>query len=298
MSDNPLMETANKFYEDTAEVEPVKPTKEAAVTEEEVQDPPQDAETLEAPEESKDETEELEGNDDDEESHYVEIDGKEIDLEDVRKWRDGHMMQSDYTKKTTNLAEERKTFETERDTTRENLLKSQAEISEMSDLLTVLVQEDEAIDWVELKEDDPDRYIELKELADKRKEALAKVKAEREVPANDPAVIAEEQKKLFSANPDWFDDKGQPTEAYNNDTSLVTEYATRAGFSQEEFGQMSYSHHMITLLKAAKYDQLQEKGREIKSKREKIPVVTKPKAPKPEAQSKSAADIFYGDKTG
>lgn len=297
MTDNPIVEPADTFYKnDTATEEPIQPTEEADVTKQEDQTPEQDVEKDDKPDEVKAETEELESKDEDEESLYVEIDGKEVDLEDVKKWRDGHMMQSDYTKKTTNLADERKAFETERDTDRENLLKSQADVSDMSDLLTVLVQEDESIDWVELKDDDPDRYIELKELADKRKEVLAKVKADRSLPADDPALIAEEQGKLFAANPEWFDD-GKPTDVYKKDLGLMDKYAAKAGFSPEEFGQMTRAHHMTTILKAAKYDELQEKGREIKAKREKVPVVTKPKATTT-TQSKSREQVFYGDKTG
>ena len=298
MSDNPLVETADKFYETPATSEPIKPTDEADVTNEEVQAPQQDVENLDNPDEPKGEAEESESNESETEgddiTQYVEIDGKEISVEEFREGRDRGLRQADYTKKTTDHARYVEKERGEIALDRETLLKSQSEVSEMSDLLTVLVQEDEVIDWVELKEDDPDRYIELKELADKRKDALNKVKAERETPADDPAVIAQEREKFFNANPDWIDDKGQPTEAYTKDTSLVAEYAAKAGFSQEEFGKMSYSHHMITMLKAAKYDELQEKCREIKSKREKVPVVTKPKAKVKESGQKSAAEIFYG----
>ena len=291
MSENPQLETANDFYKAPPTDEPIKPTDEVDVTKQESQAPEQDVEI------EKDEVKaesELESTDENQESQYVEIDGKEIDLDDVRKWRDGHLMQSDYTKKTTTLAEERKTFKAERDTERENLLSSQAEVSEMKDLLSVLVEEDKAINWQELKADDPDRYIELKEKADKRKEALEKVKSERSQPVDDPAIIADEQRKLFIANPDWLDDDNKPTESYTADTNLINDYAVKAGFTTEEFSQLTRAHHMITLLKAAKYDALQEKGREIKAKREKVPVVTKPKAKTVQTEPKSFADTFYG----
>jgi hypothetical protein len=295
MSDNLAIEPANQFYKESADTEQPKPTEEAVTKQE--QEPEQEAEILETPEEDTEklesESEESESKDEVQESQYIELDGKEVDLEDVKKWRDGHMMQSDYTKKTTDLADERKTFNAERDSERENLLKEKSEVSELRDTLAVLVAEDEEIDWVELKEDDPERYIELKEKADKRKEALAKVKADRDTPADDPALIAEEQGKLYAANPEWFDDKGAPTETYTKDLTLLNEYAVKAGFTTEEFSQLTRAHHMNTILKAAKYDALQEKGREIKATREKVPVTTKPKAKKQQPESKSMADTFY-----
>ena len=295
MSDNPQVEPANQFYNDLTEAEPTKPTEEAEVTKQEDQAPEQEVEKLDKPEEAEksEKSEELESNDEEEESLFIELDGEEIDLEDVKEWRDGHLMQSDYTKKTTALADERKAFDTERETERETLLKAKSEVSEMRDLLEVLVTEDEEINWVELKEDDPDRYIELKELADKRKDALEKVKLERDIPADDPAFIAEEQAKFFGTNPQWFDDDNKPTEAYTKDMTSFNNYAVKSGFTQEEFSQLTHAHHMTTILKAAKYDELQEKGREIKSKREKVPVVPKPKA-KTTNQPKNIADVFYG----
>lgn len=292
MSDTPetevtaSVEPADKFYK-TDEPEHVEPTEESVTTQE--QAPEQEVEELAKPEESEESGSE--------ESQYVEIDGKEIDLDDVRKWRDGHLMQSDYTKKTTALAEERTSFNTERTNERENLLKEKTDVSGMRDLLSVLVAEDEVINWAELKEDDPDRYIELKERADKRKDALEKVKLERETPADDPALIATEQGKLFAANPEWLDKDNKPTELFTKETTLMNDYAIKAGFSSDEFKQLTRAHYLTTILKAAKYDQLQDKGRKIKEKREKLPVTTRPKASKA-GQETTMAERFYGKNAG
>lgn len=291
-TENPEKETGDTFYNNTAQPELEKPTEEADVTEQvlapETEDEPE-------PKEPKD-SEGLDAKDEEEESQYIELDGEEIDLEDVKKWRDGHLMQSDYTKKTTALKDERTKFEAERDSQRENLQQEIAKVSEMRDILEVLAQEDEAINWAELKEDDPDRYIELKEQADKRKAALEKVKAERSQPVDDPAMIQAEQVKLYKANPEWFDKEGNPTDAYQSDVKLMNDYSLKAGFQPEEFAQMTRAHYLQTILKAAKYDALQDKARVTKAKREQVPVTTKPKA-KVHTPSKSAADVFYG-KTG
>lgn len=294
MSDNPIMEPAKILY-DQGKTEPKEPTVETEVTEGD-QAPELEVETLENPDDeaakAESETEESEA-DDDEVAQYIELDGKEYDLNEVKKWRDGHLMQADYTRKTQALSEDKKAFETERTAEREELLKAKTEISEMRDLLSVLVQEDEAIDWVELKENDPEQYIELKEKADKRKAALDKVKAEQSAPTDDPAVIQQEQVKLYQSNPDWLDKDGKVTEAAAKDFKLINDYAVKAGYTTEEFSKMTKAHNLITLLKAAKYDELQQKGEKIKQQREKVPVIVKPKA-KTTEQPKNAAEILYG----
>lgn len=296
-TDNPELGPVEKLYgKPEVPAEPIKPTAEADVTSVAVQEPPEGTENLDDPDKTGDKPAEPDGSEasgDDENTLYLEIDGKEYTLDEVKKWQSGHMMQSDYTKKTTTLKGERETFEAERDTSRENLLKTQSEVSEMRDQLAVLIEEDEEVDWVELKDSDPDEYIRLKEKADKRKAALDKVKADRSTPNDDPAHIVTEQGKLFAANPDWLDKDNKITDVYTADTALIATYAARAGFSQEEFSQITFSHHQNTLLKAAKYDQLQEKGREIKGEREKVPLVTKPKANASGGEQQSAESIMY-----
>ena len=292
-TDNPTLEPGEQIHSKTeVGAEHKKPTEEADVTLKADQEP----ENLDAPSKSDDKSDNAEGSDatdDDENIQYLELDGKEYDLDEVRGWQNGHMMQSDYTKKTTTLAEERKSFEAESETSRENLLKSQSDVSDMRDKLEVLVLEDKEIDWVALKADDPEEYIELKEKADKRKAALEKVKAERESPIDDPAFIQAERAKFFKANPEWLDDKGEVTEAAKKDTKLMDAYVAKAGFSTDEFNKLTQSNILIAILKAAKYDELQESGRKIKAKREKVPLVTKPKA-KATGQSKPIAEVFYG----
>lgn len=296
-TDNPIMEPADVFYKSSEESEPLKPTESPDVAKAE-QSPQQEVKETEKPDEAgakaEDEPEELEAEGEEEEALYVEIDGEEHNLDDVKKWRDGHMMQSDYTKKTTALAEERKAFDAERESERGTLTKTKSEVSEMRDQLAVLVAEDEEIDWAELKEDDPDKYIELKEKADKRIETLAKIKAERETPSDDPALVQAEQRKLFAANPAWLDEEGKVTDAYKKDVALINGYAAKAGFEAEEFSKMVNANMMNALLKAAKFDELQAKGKEINDKRKTVPVVTKPKANEKASAPKPAHEVFYG----
>ena len=51
--------------------------------------------------------------DDESEDLYVEYKGREINLKDVEEWEQGHLRQSDYTRKTQELADNRKDFESQ-----------------------------------------------------------------------------------------------------------------------------------------------------------------------------------------
>ena len=276
MSDNPILETAET--EQTPTVDP---------NELENQQPAEGAEKVDEPAQAEESEEEV--------AHYIELDGKEYDLEEVKVWKNGHMMQADYTRKTTEHARTREKDLEEIKVEREKLSSEKAKVTELQDKLQALVMEDEGINWAELKEDDLETYVELKEKADNRKKLLEEIQAKRSTPTDDPALIETERAKLFSYNPNWVDKDGNFTDDYTNDIKLMDNYAAKSGFSADEYAQLTKASMLNTLLKAAKYDSLKEESRKISDKREKIPVVTKPKAKQTKVQSKSVAEAWFPD---
>lgn len=302
-TDNPILEPGDVFYGTTEETELEQPTVNDDVANGEEQNTEAEAEQAANPDEeaedvSADESEESESLDGDDETEdgekelvYLDLDGEEVDLDEVRKWKSGHLMQKDYTRKTQALAEDKKAVEAERAEVanlRKSLQESQAE-------LQALVQEDEAVDWDDLREYDPEKYIELKEKAEKRKAAADKFKPATASPSLSPEELASEQRILFEAHPSWLDDKGQPTEVFKSDQALIQDYWTKQGFTSEEISGMSRSRYIETSLKAAKYDELQEKSKEFTKKAKKATLVTKPKkqARKLKAEPKALEDVFY-----
>lgn len=297
--DNQAIEpTAADIFYGAAEVKA--PTGQAgtkAVTESDDQDAlTEEVETTDQPVESElDESEESEGEDGtdaaedgEQELVYLDLDGKEVDLQDVRKWRDGHLMQADYTRKTTELAEERKVLQAERE--------QLGDLSALHAELQALVQEDEAVNWAELREDDPEEYIALKEKADKRKSAVEKLKTQAGQPQISDADLVTEQKALFSANPSWLDKDNKPTAAFEADQKLVNSYFQTNGFTSQEVSGMVRARYIEACLKAAKFDELQKKGATLRSKAKKATLVTKPskQARQLKAAPKSREEIFYG----
>lgn len=296
MADNPIMEPGELFYGKAESTEELKESTEIeTVTEEDTQTLETEDKVAESTDEESDELEaedessETEG--DEEELVYLDLDGKEVDLDEIRKWRDGHLMQADYTRKTQELANERKEVKAEREQV--EALKSQ--LTEQYAELQALIAEDESADLTELKQYDPEKYIEVKERLDKRKAAAEKVKAELGQKSISQDVIAAEQKALFEANPSWIDDKGKPTKQFEEDSNMVAEYWKREGFTQDEIASMHTARQIQAFLKAAKFDALQNKSQQIKSKTKKATLVTKPKTQQPKPKKpKDIADVFYG----
>ena len=290
MADNPILEPVDLIYPTAATEEPEGPTEEAvANVEDQADENPTDQPGDES--EETEGVEEAEANEDDEkESVYLELDGEEIDLEDVRKWRDGHLMQSDYTRKTTELAEQRKAVEREA----QEVMAIKTKLQDTQSQLLALIEEDSNINWDELREDDLEEYVIAKERAEKRKETAEKIKEQLANPVVPDDVIHQEQKLLFEANPSWIDDKGKPTKAHKADTEMLVKYWQDNGFTEEEVGAMYRARHIETCLKAAKFDELQKKSESFVKKAKKAPLVTKPKARGAKADKpKSLAELIY-----
>jgi hypothetical protein len=299
-TDNPVLEPADVFYGTTEEAEPKEPTEPEAVTNGD--DPATEEKTLETdhPEQSeiKDESEGAESEEEpesteneDEELTYLELDGKEVDLNEVRQWRDGHLMQSDYTRKTTEVAEDRKALKAER----EEVSKQKAGLIDLQAELQALVEEDEAVDWKELREIDPEEYIAKKEKADKRKAAVKKLKSEASKPDISQDDLAKEQQSLFDTNPGWLDDKGEQTKEMKDDKKRIEGYWEKHGFTAEDVSGMRSARYINACLKAAKYDELQEKSKAFAKKAKKATLVTKPKSQvkKVKTKPKALEEVFY-----
>lgn len=217
---------------------------------------------LEASEES------IEDDDDTAESEelFYEIDGEEVSLDTVMQWKNGHLMQSDYTKKTQELSESRKKVEAK-----------EAEIGDLASTLSANIEalqqklnaDFEKIDWDELRDTDPSEYLRLREDKKAREALIQSAKGTQS--KIDQVKLAEEQQKLYEKLPHWTDDAKR-----NADVTLISERAKTFGFSNEELATISDHRILLAMLDAAKYAQLQEKSPKIAKKVAKAPKISKP----------------------
>lgn len=235
-------------------------------------DTPAEEETEEAEvtNELQEETEEVETAEVEEsEEWYLDLDGEEVSSTQVKEWKNGHLMQADYTRKTTELSEQRSALESKQ----AELDEKNQKINESLALLNSMV-EDETLtseELAELREDDPDEYIKYTEKQNKRKEVLNSVKAEKPISFNH----AEEQNKLFTANPSWMDN-GKPTEKFRQDSQLLNDYASAKSITPEKFATFDASMVQM-MLNSARYEQLDKKNNATAKQVRKAPITTKPK---------------------
>lgn len=234
---------------------------------------------------------------DESEELYLQLDDREIPLSEIKEWEQGHLRQADYTRKTQELAEQRKAFEQE-----QSAIKAKAEkLDQLVVELEAQLGEEEQIDWDELRDYDPSAYLKKKEEIEAKKAALMKAKQERqqETQQQTQAQAQAELQRLVSLNPQWIDN-GKETESYHNDMNMVRDYLSDVlQLTEEQQAGILLSGHGQAYIDAAKYHKGSKTNAAVKKKVKKAPVVTKPGgnnvSPKTEAIRRAeAAHKKYG----
>ena len=189
----------------------------------------------------------------------VKVDNEEleVDLDELIK---GYSRTSDYTKKTQNLAEQRKAVESERTKIDEAAKLRDTYAQRLQVIEQMLTQPTE--DLTALKDNDPVGYaIKVAENMEREKQ-LAAVRAEREsvqarqVAENQERLkshIAQEAERLRSAIPDFSDEvKGEVIR------KEIRDYAKSVGWSDQELSQVYDHRAVLTLYRAMQFEKLQK----------------------------------------
>jgi len=189
----------------------------------------------------------------------VKVDNEEleVDLDELIK---GYSRTSDYTKKTQNLAEQRKAVESERTKIDEAAKLRDTYAQRLQVIEQMLTQPTE--DLTALKDNDPVGYaIKVAENMERDKQ-LSAVRAEREsvqarqVAENQERLkshIAQEAERLRSAIPDFSDEvKGEVIR------KEIRDYAKSVGWSDQELSQVYDHRAVLTLYRAMQFDKLQK----------------------------------------
>lgn len=200
--------------------------------------------------------------------YTVKVDGEEREVE-LPELLNGYSRQQDYTRKTQQLAEERRAFEAEAEAVRGE---RQVYSKLLSQLEAQLTQGD-APDWDKLYNEDPIAYVREQQLHQDRQRRLEAVRQEqqrlteesrKEQTQRVQALVAEERAKLLAALPQWSD-----ATVARREREAIKEHATRAlGFTPEEVDQIVDHRAVLVLRKAMAYDQLQQGKAQLKEKRQ------------------------------
>jgi hypothetical protein len=222
----------------------------------------------------------------------VVVDGQEVEvtLDEMRK---GYSRQADYTRKTQELATQRKTQEAEFNAVRGERAKYAELMGQLEQALRDATGQEP--DWAKIQAERPEEFPLLWAQWQQRTREIEAVAAERERAeqavqrdrsAAQQTYLKEQQDLLLAALPEWKD--GEKAKA---EKAAIVAYAEKSGFSREELAQVVDHRAILMLRKAMLYDKAQAAKPALVKKVEKVkaatPGPTQP-AKKPVSQLTSA----------
>ena len=162
------------------------------------------------------------------------------------------------------LAEERKTFESERKQVADAYQQQLQQVRGLGEMLqNKLMQDFQGVDWDRLRVTDPGEWTAKQREFELRNQELQQagqmlgeqMRVEQEQQSQQEAqwraeVLQSEREKMIENNPTWRDD-----ERMKGDLTKIVEYAKQSGFDDEELQDIIYSRHVEVLKKAFLYDQ-------------------------------------------
>ena len=211
---------------------------------------------------------EVEG--DDADVYAVKVDGQDVEVS-LNELLAGYSRQSDYTRKTQELATERKQLEEATNQYMEEIQQNSAVREQYIQATGQFIAQAHSnleqytkIDWKALKEDDPIEYVtkrdEFREYQGRiqhaqRLQQQAAAEAQEEQGMMLEQHVAREHELMVEKVPEWADQEKRSALA-----GKIKGYADTQGFTAEEIGSLSDHRSLNVLIKAMKYDALEKGG--------------------------------------
>ncbi|MBT3735974.1 MAG: hypothetical protein HOG25_15100 [Gammaproteobacteria bacterium] len=218
-------------------------------------------------------------------TYSVRVDGQDVEVT-LDELQAGYSRQSDYTKKTQEIADERKGLEQYQTQfneqyqllTQERQQYQQA-LSQLGNHLSEGINRFSTVDWAKLKEEDPIAYVTKRDEFREEKERIQQVSNQQNQISQQQATeveqarrhsVIQESTRLKELIPEWSDPVKQPELA-----GKIKSYGSSQGYSDQELNNLIDSRSVNVLMKAMKYDALQQA--DLKTKK----IKNKPKMVKP-----------------
>ena len=184
--------------------------------------------------------------------------------------------QTQYSKaneeKARNIAEERKTFESERQQVAAAYQQQLKQVQGLGEMLqNKLTQEFQSIDWDRLRVTDPAEWAAKQQEFAVRNQELQQAgqmlgqqmrvqneQLEQRDAQERAEILHVERQQMIDSNPTWVDE-----DVMKGDLKEIVEYAQSTGFSEDELQDVIYSRHVNVLKKAMLYD----KGQTVAEKK-------------------------------
>ena len=204
----------------------------------------------------------------------ITVNGKQqrVSLDELKE---GYSKGSDYTKKTMELGEQRRSLDSELDAIskdKQAVKQMREEYAQKLQVVEQNLQTDENIDWVTLAQTDPTDYAVKKAEYDRKKELQLQVQQEKQKLAQEQRKeqeriyqnhIENERGKLIEVMPIFGDQKKAPKLMKD-----ISEFAMKQGYTEQEVSMVVDHRAVRTLHDAMKYNQLLEKknlqGKKVK----------------------------------
>ena len=236
-----------------------------------------ESETIEPELTESEETEEVTEQESSEDKYYpIKLDGEDMEIT-LDEALQGYQRQSDYTKKTQVLANERKQVEAEK----EALSRQREQYKQNVDRLIQeqQSQQPDETDWDKLYEEDPLQWMKQKEDVRSKKEKMFELQQEQfrlqqqqaqEQQAQMQEYLTQQQKALVDTIPEWKD-----PEVMAKEKSEIRNYAKSIGYSDQELSQIYDSRAVFALRAGMKASGLSSKGKvKLRPAKEAIRAVT------------------------
>ena len=217
------------------------------------------------------------------EVYTVKVDGQEVEVT-LDELQSGYSRQQAYTKRSMELADQRKAFEAEQAETRQIRDAYAQQLDQLAAQIQQTTQQEP--DWRALAETMSERDLFLyKAEWDQQKEYQKQVQVEQQRIAVERSREQEQELRkhlevqrtdMLNRIPAWQDEDVREAER----REVITYAQKRIGFSEEEIANASDSRAIELLYKAWRWDQLQDKAPAAKKRTRKSPKMAKAGRPK------------------
>lgn len=235
----------------------------------------------------------------------VKIDGKDVVLtkeQIAQAYKDG-LRQADYTKKTMEVAEQRKTAQAETAKAQQERATYADNLNRMAAQLEGVLEVQQQTNWDELLKSDPVEYLAQQRLAQQRYAQLQQVNQQRglveaqmkaESEKAHQSFIESQQQELLAKLPAWTDEAKAKAEK-----EAIRAYLSKEGYDDKALQNVSDHKAVILARKAMLYDQMIEKANAAAKKVQALPTkVERPGVADQNNVDRRTASIQRFNKTG
>lgn len=245
-----------------------------------------------------DQIEDEQTSDSNQELYKVVVDGQEqeVTLDELMK---GYSRQSDYTRKTEKLSQDRKSVEQlKNEYTRQNeeaKIKRDQYEQQLQILSEHIKSTSNNVDMERLYQEDPAQYVKLKAEEDRQKQLQLEVQQEqnrikaekqKEAEENYSKFVSNQQKILAEKLPIYADEKKGPE--FKKD---MVEFARSKGYTDEEISMLVDHRAILLLADAFRYNQIKKNANLKNKKVRKVSKVVSSSSPKIQDDSEAAVRL-------